>query len=429
LASGEHAYRSIGGRVYAGARPHDRIQRSYVDDVFEYCILGLLLALLYKLTAVVLILMVLISALGILTKSTGKYVFKPLSLFAILYVYLAMGTAFLTSWNDGFYRNVQFLLVLFAALGISKFLFWADEARLKRLIERFTICSVVVLIHMIIYHMYIGNFVTWKYLYDTKTIISICVVLLFLNEDVITRRLAYAGWFWCLVTSAVLVLMSGERKAYLLFVVLFAFSRTPAIFKGILGVATGLALMIFAVSAGPGDYVVQQLNSAFESERQMHISEFYSIQDVADHSDLIREFVNRNARQLFLDNPVFGVGADGYKAWSRQMFGSLDESNGLSMGVHGEINRVPAEEGLVGIAVASIFVLLSISAIVLHLRTNGGLRTPSAKRAPLYIFTFLLLYASFEASDTFMLIMILVFGIEMARLHDRNLLRAMRQGG
>ena len=325
-------YRSIDGRAYAGARPHDRIRHSYVDDVFEYCILGLLLALLYKLTALMLILMVLISALGILTKSTGTYVFRPLSLFAILYVYLAMGTAFLTSWNDGLYRNAQFLLVLFAALGASKFLFWADQARLKRLIERFAICSVVVFIHLIVYHLYSGNFVTWKYLYDTKTIISICIVLLFLNEDMITKRLAYGGWLLCMATSAMLVLMSGERKAYLLFVVLFAFSRTPAIFKGILGAAAGLALMIFAISAGPGDYVVRQLNSAFESERQMHISEFYSIEDVADHSDLIREFVNRNARQMFLDNPVFGVGADGYKAWSRQMFGSLDEFERVEYG-------------------------------------------------------------------------------------------------
>ena len=99
------------------------------------------------------------------------------------------------------------------------------------------------------------------------------------------------------------------------------------------------------------------------------------------------------------------------------------------MNVYGEIKRVPAEEGLVGIAVGPIYVFLSISAIALHLRMNGGLRTPSAKRAPLFIFAFLALYASYEASDTFMLIMILVFGIEMARLHDRNLLRAAPEAG
>ena len=90
------------------------------------------------------------------------------------------------------------------------------------------------------------------------------------------------------------------------------------------------------------------------------------------------------------------------------------------MNVHGEIARLPAEEGLVGIAVGLMFIALLVHAIVVHFSLHGWSKTPSRQRAPLFVFCFLFLYASFEASDTFMLGMIMVFGLEMARLHAAN---------
>jgi hypothetical protein len=46
---------------------------------------------------------------------------------------------------------------------------------------------------------------------------------------------------------------------------------------------------------------------------------------------------------------------------------------------------------------------------------KGG--TASSKgRAPLYIYCFLVLYCSYEAMDTLMIAMILLFGLEMSRL-------------
>ena len=312
------------------------------------------------------------------------------------------------------------MLVLFAALAVTKFFAWADQERKAKFLRKFTILTLLVFAHLILYHLGTGKITTWKYLFDTKTVISIYIALLFLNEDWLLRKLGFPGWALCLTASAVLVLMSGERKAYLLFAVLYVFSRLPFVLKAASGVLGVLALALYMVTAQPDDYVARQLASAFKSEHEIHISEFYNIRSIADQSDLIREFVNRNAWELFLSHPIMGVGATGYLNWASETFGSIDKSGGLSMNVHGEISRLPAEEGLVGIAVACVFLVLLAYAIVVHFSIHGWSRTPSRQRAPLFVFCFLFLYASFEASDTFMLAMIMVFGLEMARLHEAN---------
>ena len=392
-------------------------------NVIEYAVLGFYLSLLYKQGALDTLLLLVLSACGILVGRAKDYVYKPLALLGTLYVFLAMGTAFLVGWGDGLYRNVQFLLVLLAALGVTKFLSWADKERIERFIRRFTVISFLVFIHIVVYHVMSGKLTTWKYLYDTKTVISICTVLLFLNEDWICRRLGYLVWTLCVSGYAALVLLSGERKAYLLFLMLFIFSRIPLYLKVASGIAGAGLLAVYIVVAPPDDYVARQVESAFKSEHELHISEFYNIRSIADQSDLIREFVNRNAWELFLQNPIMGVGATGYLAWARDTFGTLDESGGLSMNVHGEISRIPAEEGLIGIAVAFTFILVSLSAIMLHFRVRGWSQTPSRQRAPLFVFGFLFFYASFEASDTFMLAMIALYGLEMARSHEDDLRR------
>ena len=122
-----------------------------------------------------------------------------------------------------------------------------------------------------------------------------------------------------------LVLLSGERKAYLLFAVLYVLSRIPLVLKVASGVLGVLALALYMATAQADDYVARQLGSAFKSEHEIHISEFYNIRSIADQSDLIREFVNRNAWDLFLSHPIVGVGATGYLNWAGETFGSIDE--------------------------------------------------------------------------------------------------------
>ena len=169
-----------------------------------------------------------------------------------------MGTAFLVGFNQGVYRTAQFVLVFFASIAATKFFYWADQERKKKFLRKFKFlrCWFSRIWFFITWN---GKDHDWKYLFDTKTVISIGLVLLFLNEDRLLRRLGFPGWALCLSLSAVLVLLSGERKAYLLFAVLYVLSRIPLVLKVASGVLGVLALALYMATAQPDDYVARSL--------------------------------------------------------------------------------------------------------------------------------------------------------------------------
>jgi hypothetical protein len=142
----------------------------------------------------------------------------------------------------------------------------------------------------------------------------------------------------------------------------------------------------------------------------MQISEFYLSQDIGDQSDIIRAFVNRMAREQFAAHPFMGLGATGYQKWSYAEFGLATDSQGLAMNVHGEVNRLPAEGGIVGIVVGILYVVVLIKAVAWSFFQDRRVTNSSKIRLPLYVLSFLLIYAWVEALDTFMLELILLFG-------------------
>jgi hypothetical protein len=277
---------------------------------------------------------------------------------------------------------------------------------------------------MVAYHLVNGYEVTWKYLFDTKTLLSIVPIIIFLGEDDIRRRLGSVGWYTTLVVITTLVLASGERKAYLLLLVLFVLSR-ERLFTKALAIAAATAVVAWmTLIVAPEGYVAKQVRSALEPEQQMSISEYYLIESIGDQSNLIRDFVNQMAWERFLENPVLGLGAGGYYNWTRETFGADGDANGLSMNVHGEVNRIPAESGLLGIVIGVWLVASLAMTVRYRFIAAGGWGGRSADRWPLYVFAFLLIYTAYEASDTLMLTMIVGFSFEMARWPKRIALSA-----
>lgn len=411
------------GRLAGSRRLKERLPQLTTDrhDWLQFPVMALYASLLYKQVAAgaVLLLLCSIMALVILRERRG-----PTSLAALLgiaYAALATVSAFLVSTSAGIGRSVQFILVLGGAVAIAGLLQGFSPAAMDRFRIRFSAVNLAILVHVVVFHLMTGHPVTWKYLFDTKFIFSAIIVVAFLFEDRI-RRHGAAAWFATLASVAALVLMSGERKAYVLLVAAFFLSRASLMSKALtLAVAAMLALGF--VTAMPQSYVARQMSSESEDLSRLSNRFFFTVEGIGRRSDYIRAFVNRNADLLFKENPVLGTGATGYARWAREKYGSLHSSHGLSMNVHGERHRVPAENGIVGIAVVLAFLATTVAAAVRFAWQRGGFGASSHARFPLYMTALLVSYIYGEAMDTTMLLLILLTGFAAAATGLRKVLR------
>ncbi|MBB4526521.1 UNVERIFIED_ORG: hypothetical protein M2435_006592 [Rhizobium sophorae] len=407
------------------------VAKHNAQDRISFLMGGLFLlyfiCLIYKVAAAASLVMVAFAALSFLLPTPlPAFVLSPIFIFTVLYSYEFTGTAIIADFSEGIYRNVQFTFLLMGALAFAKWRSAMNNQTADKILKYAAILSAAIFVHMILYHIYIGRLSPWKYLLDTKSIISVIVVLFFAFQDHIKGRIGLPGWFVALAVVGVLIVLSGERKAYMLFAICYLLCRDPLLIKVLIVLLIGLSLSFYLYASDENGYISRQILSIFEESRPLTVSEFYMIQDVGDQSNIIRDFVNRNARELFHENPIFGLGATGYQKWANANLGAqFGDPKGINMNVHGEINRVPAEGGLVGIVIGLGYVALVARAVFSHLKIPR-FRNSSLSRAYAYLFVFLLCYCSFEASDTFMISLLLFFGVEVAHVHRRDLYSSLR---
>jgi len=316
-----------------------------------------------------------------------------------LYVADATVTAFMVSRSAGIARTVQFAITALALLGLYAYAQAAKRVDAEFILKGVGIVCAAIALHLVVWHLLHNHYVTWKYLSDTKLILSLALIPLFGLEDWIKgkARILFPA---ALLLAFVVILLSGERKALMLFCILFALCRMPFAVK--LGMAGVIALTTGLILLDDSGYIHRQLLSASHDYSAASTRYFFTVQSIGDQSDMIREFVNRNARRLFADHPLFGLGATGYWTWAIGTYGPT----GLAMNVHGEYHRVPVEGGVVGIAIAVGFLGLALLRSLRHASRQGGLAAPSLDRVPLYCVALLLSYCYAEAVDTAMLLLI-----------------------
>ena len=407
---------SYPGYYSPAARHRASGYRAFVRQSIELLAIGFYVCLIYKMAAPGIAILCLLILLGLHIRWRIGYVFTWLGMLSILYLASATITAFIVSTDQGIYRTTQFAIILPAFMSLSNYLEHLDEKRLRSFGNKFVIVTALIFGHLVVYHLYHGYLTTWKYLFDAKTTISIVAVILFLKEDELKQKFGAYGWWSALGVFGMLCLLSGERKAYILTAILFLLSKASLFQKMALGAAGAAGLLFFLIAGSSDSYIARQVDSLFSESPDLPISEFYDNQLVADQSDLIREFVNQNAWQLFLENPIMGIGANGYGDEALQQFSETDRHFGLATNVHGEINRVPVEGGLVGIVIALSYMSTLAIAVFADFWRKRMFHSASAERFPLYVFIFLFLYLYVEALDTLMLSLIVLFGFHMAKI-------------
>jgi hypothetical protein len=381
----------------------------WLFELYLGALLLLIVALCYKMFALGILGLALL-ALGGWTARENLKRFNVVLLISLLYIADATVTAFFVSSNEGLLRSAQFVFIAAGLVGFFAYSWNLSQAQVQKGLKWIAIISAVIFAHLIAYHMYIGRYNTWKYLADTKTIISMMVFLCFALKDQISRRVPFAV---PMIILAALIVMSAERKALLLFAVAALFSTLRWSTKVSVLVFAPLALLLVALSGLDGGFLQHKFEASSASLNTVSDRYFMTVESIGDRSDVIREFVNRNAWGLFLENPWVGVGATGYQEWARQTFGAYQD---MSMNVHGEVNRVPAEGGIVGIVIGCAYLLAvawrtAYFAFVREDRTGSSL-----ERAPLLLLLYVVCYAYAEAIDTAMLVLIGMTGLVAARL-------------
>lgn len=403
-------------------------KKSVVGTCIEYGCLLFFVCLIYKFVVLGAITLGGIVCLGFLARGSVVFVFSTTSLFGIFYVALATITAFQVDLHEGAYRSTQFALIFFSSLVVARHFAQISPERAEVFLRKLFWLTLIIFVHAVVYHLMIERYFSWKMLYDTKLTFSLLPVLFFAREDSFKKSLGQFGWLVVLGILAVLILMSGERKAYVLLAALFFFSNTSNAGKVFLFMLAGVALTIYTAMADDGGYIVRQITSLFQGQKERTMTEFYALNDIGNRSDVIRDFVNHHARQLFLENPFFGVGATGYQQWALAKFGSFQ--GGFAMNVHGEINRVPVENGLFGIIVVLTYMIGCARGIWSYLRHKGCLTISFHNKLPLYVFLFMLPFLATEACNIAMCELILLFGFYVAiitRKRKQDLFRYIRK--
>ncbi|MDD4616796.1 MAG: hypothetical protein PHW76_06775 [Alphaproteobacteria bacterium] len=388
--------------------PHHPPENSLAGFIIEWGSIFFVVCLLYKLEYMGAGILVAIATMGLSGVRNMRFPATPTAIWSILYVLLATATAFQVSIDEGVYRTAQGLLVLISGIAISSHFAKLPRHRIDSFLFRLLVVLTCVLVHIIVHHIRIGRYVDWKTLWGTKFVFSLLPVLFFFHENRLRKKLSTIGWWFLTGALALLILLSGERKAYFLFPVLFLFSNAKLVSK-IITVAAAISALTLFVSYSSGDfYVKKQILSFFESHKDVSTVEFYANQNLAFDSNLTREFVNRTAKQEFFKRPFFGMGATGYHAWAQKTYGN--ENPGLATNVHGEINRVPVENGLLGIGIVLAYLFCVVRRTLLCLKKKKTSQDSSEAKLPLYLLLFLLPYLATEAINTLMMEVILLSG-------------------
>jgi hypothetical protein len=379
---------------------------------------GLYVALLYKIPALgVVMLLALVCCLPLMRYASWRL--DPLMAgLALGYAALATLTAFMVSFSSGVFRSFEFAILAGAALTITIYFKNVSEPRRTRLVAIFAALNLIVLLHVVYFHVAMDVFGAWKYLADTKFVFTAITLVLFYYEDDL-RRVSWLVWIGALVAVLTVILFSGERKALLFVAIAFLLSRERTWLKAALLALAGGLLLVSTFAPAEVPSVLHKISS-FGNAGSKPSNRYFLSRNIIDHSDETRFFVNRNAERLFEENPVFGIGATGYATWAYRRYGSVSESGGLSMNVHGERYRVPVENGWVGILWVFAYLGFCAACVGRAIAAKGGLQAGSKDRAPAYALVMLVTYGYSEALDSTMLLLILIVGFWAATVGTRS---------
>ena len=200
------------------------------------------------------------------------------------------------------------------------------------------------------WHLEKGFWVGWKQLPDTRIIFTIITILAFL---LITFFEKYKKNQFIILLFLILpiLIMSGERKALLVFIILFLVRYSPGISVKTIFFLFLIYLMLNVLSTFiENPYINNKINNMLNILQTGNVNYFFNTGEISPndtYSNLQRVFSFQISKEFFLENPFLGLGTNKYEILVNEQYYYLPKF--MKMGIHGEFQRVLVENGLIGI--------------------------------------------------------------------------------
>ncbi|WP_428152566.1 O-antigen ligase family protein [Brevundimonas sp.] len=355
---------------------------------------------------------------------------RPVAGFYLFGAYAAWHaiSAFLVSSENGIRELLQVTIILAFGGCVIALL---PVLNLKRIGMFLLVGMAAVTAWSVVWHLQHGFLTGWKRLDDPKTTFTFLptalgCALLFADRS---RKRLYIG-LWALL--GVIILLSGERKALGIYVLITAaflakgrFSPAPIL---LVGAAAAASISLLAASNA---YMATQLQSfidPFDSRNSFDAVVRGGTPQSFSNSQ--RLFAVNLSKQLIAESPIIGTGTNGYTDRLAREFYYVPTF--LRVNIHGEPLRVLVENGLVGLLLYLSFWIVSIRANLKSCRQLvyvWRLPRDSAFILLAVLVAPLVFYALFEGSGTHMFIVGLLVTLYPALINEVAVRRRSSSAG
>ena len=297
-------------------------------------------------------------------------------------------------------------LLQMSAVGAFAFVL-AQEARwlkTQKAVKILLFGMMLILAYTISWHVANGHLVGWKYLYDPRlafTFVPVVLAGLLLFADTAKRRTLWFVW----AGMVPLLVLSGERKAFLVYLFLTAAlltrGRRVAMIPAAAGGFLGLLLLSTIVDNPYVEKQLQTILNPLSMGQYEYLIETGKYAPGDTPSNVQRAFAFTLSSQLISEHPLVGVGTNEFRNIIRTQFSDLPDE--LLLAIHGEFQRVLTENGIIGI---SLYTLIWVAAWLRLNRTlswarfHGLIGAAQARLLPLVLLVPCAFYVGTEASGT-----------------------------
>jgi hypothetical protein len=298
-------------------------------------------------------------------------------------------------------EGLQVLVVILFAFLLAQ---EAPRLDMPRLSRRLLLGMTAIAAGTILWHFAHGYWVGWKQLPDPRLAFvflppTLAGLILFAGG----RKRAALHFFWAGMFP--LLVMSGERKALVIYLILtallFARGRLALIVPAVAAAFAGLVLLSTVVE---NPYLQKQIHTLVDpggtgNYEYVLATGRYLPGDTP--SEVQRAFALHVSRQMVAEHPLFGVGTNQYLPIVKETYPNLPEELGLE--IHGEFQRILTENGLVGLSLYLLAWAAAWARLARVLRAasaSGQLTSTQARVLPLLLFIPLALFVGTEASGS-----------------------------
>ncbi|MER9020470.1 O-antigen ligase family protein [Mesorhizobium sp. M0898] len=310
-----------------------------------------------------------------------------------------------SAFSVGIENGLRELLQM-SAVGAFAFALAQETRRLEtyKTVNILLFGMVLILAYTIAWHVDHGYLVGWKHLFDPRLVftflpIALAGLLLFAN-----RAKGRTLWFvWAGLLP--LLVLSGERKAFLIYLFLTAALLTRGRLTAMVpAIAAGFMALLAVSTMVDNLYVEKQLQSMLDPLSMGQYEYLASTGKYASGdtpSNVQRSFSWTLSRQLISEHPIMGVGTNQFKNIIDTEFRDLPAE--LRLGIHGEFQRILTENGIIGL---SLYILIWVAAWFRLSRAlswalfHGLIGAAQARLLPLVFLVPCAFYVGTEASGT-----------------------------